>query len=202
MLGGDEGRLRIAYSLLLSLPGTPVLFYGEEIGMGEELSVPGRHAVRTPMQWSDEPGAGFSTAPEGAFPQPLVRGDFGPAAVNVAAQRDDPDSLLNWFERLIRRRRECHELALGTYRAVRTRSKSVFAHRCDWSGSTVMAVHNLADRAARCRLPIDGIDDAVAVDDLLRGGRLDVTRGGVSLDLEPYGYRWFRVVRRGHRTTP
>ncbi|MBA2280604.1 MAG: alpha-amylase family protein [Acidimicrobiia bacterium] len=202
MLDGDQARLRLAYSLLFSLPGTPVLFYGEEIGMGEELSAHGRSAVRTPMQWSDEPGAGFSTAPEGAFPGPLVQGTFGPAAVNVAAQRDDPDSLLNWFERLIRRRRETHELALGTYRAVVTRPKSAFAHRCDWEGSTVIAVHNLGAARVDLRLPVDDLPDAVALDDLLRGGRIDVVRKRAAVDLEPYGYRWFRVVREGQRTTP
>ena len=202
MLGGDEARVRMAYSLLFSLPGTPVLFYGEEIGMGEQLAASGRQAVRTPMQWSDEPGAGFSTAPASSFPNPLVDGPFGPDAVNVAAQRDDPDSLLNWFERLIRRRRETHELALGTYRAVITKPRSVFAHRCDWEGSTVLAVHNLAGKPVRLRLPIDDLPDAVAVDDLLLGGTVDVRRGGVTLELEPYGYRWFRVVRAGRRTTP
>jgi trehalose synthase len=202
MLGGDEDRLRMAYSLLFSLPGTPVLFYGEEIGMGEELTAPGRSAVRVPMQWSDEPGAGFSTAPPQSFPAPLVQGDFGPAAVNVAAQRDDPDSLLNWFERLIRRRRETHELALGTYRAVKTRPKGVFAHRCDWAGSAVLAVHNLGDAPVTFRLPVEDLPDAVGVDDLLRGGRLEVKRGGVAVELERYGYRWFRVVRDGQRTAP
>src|SRR5688500_16257563 len=165
MLDGDMDRIRLAYSLLFSLPGTPVLFYGEEIGMGEELSAPGRSAVRTPMQWSDDPGAGFSLAPPESFPGPLVQGEFGPAAVHVAAQRNDPASLLTWFERLIRRRRETHELALGTYRAVRTRPKAVFAHRCDWAGSTVLAVHNLGKDPVALRLPVENRTDAVGLHD-------------------------------------
>jgi maltose alpha-D-glucosyltransferase/alpha-amylase len=154
------------------------------------------------MQWEDIPGAGFSTADESTFPNPLVRGDHGPSKVNVAAQRDDPDSLLNWFERLIRRRRETHELALGTYRAVHTEPTSVFAHRCDWDGETVIAVHNLAEEVVDLRLPIDDVDDPVAVDDLLRGGRIEVRDATLELRLERYAYRWFRVVRRGVRTSP
>ena len=108
MLDGDQRRIRMVYSLLFSLPGTPVLFYGEEIGMGENLDIEGRMRVRSPMQWSDEPNAGFSTAPApgDALPAGHRRPGSGPSAVNVAAQRRDPESLLNWFERLIRRRRE------------------------------------------------------------------------------------------------
>src|SRR3954471_10784316 len=105
MLDGDPRRVRMVYSLLFSLPGTPVLFYGEEIGMGENLEAEGRMAVRTPMQWSPERGAGFTPDREWIV-RPLVSGRFGPERVNVTAQRRDPHSLLNWFERLIRRRRE------------------------------------------------------------------------------------------------
>ena len=104
MLGGDQRWLRMAYSLLFALPGTPTLFYGEEIGMGENLEVEDRLAVRTPMQWTDGPTAGFSTAPaDGLVPPAAADGrSSAPAVVNVADQRTDPDSLLNWFERRIR----------------------------------------------------------------------------------------------------
>ncbi len=202
MLGGDPRRVRMVYSLLFSLPGTPVLFYGEEIGMGENLDIEGRMSVRTPMQWTSGPAGGFSSAPPSKLAAAPVQGGYSADHVNVTDQRRDPDSLLNWFERLIRRRRETHELALGTYRAVRTRPKAVFAHRCDWDGSTVIAVHNLGAEAVDVRIAVDDVPDAVAVDDLLRGGRLEVKRGGVRLALEGYGYRWFRVVREGQRTTP
>src|SRR6478735_5438822 len=110
MLDGDERALRMAYSLMFSLAGTPVLFYGEEIGMAENLDIEGRYAVRSPMQWSAEPNGGFSTVTDPAqLRRPLTTGRFGPDRVNVADQRRDPHSLLNWLERLIRRRRECPE---------------------------------------------------------------------------------------------
>ena len=151
MLDGDERAIRMVYSLAFSLPGTPVLFYGEEIGMAENLAIEGRYSVRAPMQWS--PDGGFSTSDEPR--RPMVEGAFGPARVNVAAQRRDPDSLLNWFERLIRRRRECPELGFGDDDAAgRPARRPCFAHRCDWEGATIVAVHELAGKPVtrrRCR---------------------------------------------------
>ena len=115
MLDGDGQRLRMAYSLMFSLPGTPVLFYGEEIGMGEQPTIPGRLAVRSPMQWTDDATAGFTRAKPRKLLRPLAEGRFGPLAVNVAAQRRDPDSLLNWMERVTRRRRDTPELGWGEW---------------------------------------------------------------------------------------
>jgi trehalose synthase len=203
MLGGDPQRIRMAYSLLFSLPGTPVLFYGEEIGMGENLDATGRMAVRTPMQWSDEPGAGFSTADPERFPGPVTEGEYGPLAVNVAAQRREPGSLLNWFERLIRRRRETPEFGLGTWSVITTDEPAVLAHRCDWDASTVVAVHNLGAEPCRLAIPLDGIDDVAGAADLLDGtGEQPLDEPTLHLTLEPYGYRWFRIRRAGQRLTP
>ena len=98
---------------MFAMPGAPTLFYGEEIGMGENLAIEGRLAVRTPMQWTSGPAAGFTTAPATAACRPFPDGDFGPEAVNVAVQRTDPDSLLNWFERRIRLRKSAPEVAWG-----------------------------------------------------------------------------------------
>jgi maltose alpha-D-glucosyltransferase/alpha-amylase len=159
MLDGDEAAMRMVYSLAFSLPGTPVLFYGEEIGMAENLDIDGRYSVRAPMQWSAERHGGFSTAPEDAeLRRPLVQGRFGPEHVNVAVQRREPHSLLNWFERLIRRRRECPEIGFGELTVLDVEAPSVLAHRCDWEGSTIVAVHELAGRPAEVRLPVnDGV---------------------------------------------
>ena len=203
MLGGHAQRIRMVYSLLFSLPGTPVLFYGEEIGMGENLAAEGRMAVRTPMQWSDEAGAGFSTAPAKQFPNPMTTGEFGPLAVNVVAQRRDADSLLNWFERLMRRRRETPELGLGTWSVIPNDQTGVLAHRCDWDGSTVVAVHNFAAGPCRVDLPLDGIDDAVGASDLIDGSGEQPLDGPVlHLTLDGYGYQWLRIRREGQRLAP
>ena len=148
MLGGNAELIRLVYSLMFSLPGTPVLFYGEEIGMAENLEIDGRYSVRAPMQWSGEPAGGFTTADEPV--RPLVEtGPFGFPRTNVERQRRDPGSLLNWMERLIRRRRECPELGCGDWALLEQEDRAVFAHRADWDGSTIVAVHNLAGRGER-----------------------------------------------------
>ena len=198
MLDGDERRIRMVYSLAFALPGTPVLFYGEEIGMAENLAIEGRYSVRAPMQWSAEPKAGFTTGSEPC--RPLVEdGPFGFREVNVARQRRDPDSLLNWMERLIRRRRECPELGWGEWALLDAGDPSVFAHRCEWDGSSVVAVHNLAGRDAGARLVLEG--DGVLVD-LFQDEDHDLDAGETTLELPPFAARWFRIRRPGARLPP
>ena len=197
MLEGDGRAIRMAYSLAYSLPGAPVLFYGEEIGMGENLDVEGRLSVRTPMQWSAERNGGFSTVEDPSrLRRPLPDGKFGPEHVNATAQRRDPGSLLNWFERLLRRRRECPELGFGTFAALDVGERSVFAHRCDWRDSTVVAVHELAGEAVTVQLPVS---DGEALVDLFGDFELELP---AKLELEPYAARWFRVRREGVRLPP
>jgi trehalose synthase len=190
MLDGDAARIKMVYSLLFSLPGTPVLFYGEEIGMAEELSVEGRSAVRTPMQWSAGHNGGFSTADPDALPAPLVRGEFGPDAVNVADQLDDRDSLLSWMTLLIRRYRQCPELAWGRCTVLDHDRPAVLAHRADYAGGTVVALHNLAADPADVTLRIDGQGRLA---DLLTRGSTDIENGAARLHLDGYGTRWLRL---------
>jgi maltose alpha-D-glucosyltransferase/alpha-amylase len=192
MLDGDGRALRMVYSLVFSLPGTPILFYGEEIGMAENLAIEGRYAVRAPMQWS--PDGGFSEASE--LRRPMVTGPFGPERVNVHAQRRDPESLLNWFERLIRRRRECPELGFGSMTILDVEPENVFAHRSDLEGATIVAVHELAGRPASVAL---GVQDGESLVDLFGPDELALP---ATLHLEPFDARWFRVRRKGMRLPP
>ena len=201
MLAGDEDRIRLAYSIAFSLPGTPVLFYGEEIGMAENLELEGRMSVRSPMQWSPERHGGFTTADEPFRPLVSTEG-CTPEDVNVAHQRREPDSLLNWFERLIRRRKECPELGFGVCTLLDAGEPSVLAHRSDWDDSTIVAVHNLAGRDVSCAIALDDADGAVLVD-LFGHDELSVGDGGeVALELPRYGARWYRVRRPGQRVAP
>jgi trehalose synthase len=197
MLDGDMDRIRMVYSLLFSLPGTPVLFYGEEIGMGEELSVEGRNAVRTPMQWSDDDNGGFSTADPEKLSAPLTQGEFGPAKVNVASQLRDPRSLLSWMKLLIRRYRQCPELAWGRYEVLSHDAEQVLAHRADQDGGTVIALHNFAAEPADVALRLDDLAPGDRLVDLLTDGSTPVEDGKVTLRLDRYGCRWLRVVKPG-----
>lgn len=165
--------------------------------MGENLAIDGRLAVRSPMQWSAEPNAGFSEAEDPAdLSRPITEGAFGPEHVNAAAQRGDAGSLLNWFERLIRRRRESPEIGFGTLTLLDVGAPSVLAHRCDWKGSTIVAVHELGGHAVQVQLPVD---DGEALVDLFSG---DEHALPVTLALERYAARWFRVRRAGRRLPP
>ncbi|MEV4106566.1 alpha-amylase family protein [Nonomuraea sp. NPDC049695] len=190
MLGGDLRRIKMAYSLLFSLPGTPVIFYGEEIGMGENLDEEGRMAVRIPMQWSAD--GGFTQAePVREIPE----GSFAPDRVNVADQKRDVNSLLRWFQLLIERYRECPELAWGSHTVLETGRPSVLAHRCDADGATVVVTHNLCDTAVDVELTLEGLEGNLLTD-LLMDGTLEVSAdGSVRVPLDPHGCRWFRASR-------
>jgi len=110
MLDGDRRRVELAYSLMFTLPGTPVVRYGDEIGMGDNLNLPERNCARTPMQWSTEPHAGFTKSERPILPV-ISDGPYGYDHVNVAEQRRDANSLLNSIERIIRMRKEVPEVA-------------------------------------------------------------------------------------------
>ncbi|MEV1004407.1 alpha-amylase family protein [Nonomuraea sp. NPDC050202] len=188
MFGGDLRRVKMAYSLLFSLPGTPVIFYGEEIGMGENLEEEGRMAVRIPMQWSQD--GGFSQAEP---VREIPAGSFAPDRVNVADQKRDTSSLLRWFQLLIERYRECPELAWGEYTVLETGHPAVLAHRCDADGATVVVAHNLCDTAQDVELRLDGLERCLLTD-LLVDGTLEVSEQGVvRLPMDPHGCRWLRA---------
>jgi trehalose synthase len=196
MLDGDPDRLRMAWSLLFSLPGTPVVFSGDEIGMGENLKIEDRYAVRVPMQWSAERHGGFTTADTPVRPPP--GGRFGPEHVNVADQRADPGSLLHFMQHLILRRRERPELGWGSVTLLETASPALLAHRSEWNGGAVVAVHNLGEAPASATLELG--EDIVAADDVLAGGTVEVGDGGrLDVELGRHGYRWLRPRRRGER---
>ncbi|MGI5162813.1 alpha-amylase family protein [Spirillospora sp. CA-253888] len=198
MLEGDARRIRMVYGLLFSLPGTPVLFYGEEIGMGEDLAEEGRNAVRTPMQWSPGPGGGFSTADPERFPARPVPGEYGPDRVNVAAQRGDPDSLLSWISLLVERYRETPELAWGELTPLDTAADAVLAQLHTAGDGAVVTLHNFADEEIEVTVRLGDPYARAGLTDLLSDGPAgaDATAspgGEATLRLAPYGCRWLRV---------
>jgi trehalose synthase len=201
MLGGDERRTRMVYSLLFSLPGTPVLFYGEEIGMGENLDIDGRLSVRTPMQWSPAPSAGFSVAKPSRLVRRPPAGPFGPLDVNVTDQLDDENALLSWMRQAIRCRRGAAEFGWGRFRQLTTDNELVLAHACEWNTRTAIAVHNFSDQRQ-----IVHVDEGVTTDTgggdgreatmvHILGDRHAATRtdGKIRIDLDPYGFHWLRL---------
>src|SRR6202000_3242435 len=143
MLQGDRRRLELAYSLMMTLPGTPVIRYGDEIGMGDNLKLPERNCARTPMQWSTEPNAGFTKSDDPC--QPVISdGPYGFEHVNVAEQRRDPNSLMNWMERIIRMRKETPEIGWGDFSFISAQATDILIMRYEWRDNSVIIVHNLS----------------------------------------------------------
>ena len=194
MLGGDRRRLELAYSLMLTLPGTPVIRYGDEIGMGDNLKLPERQCARTPMQWSTEPHAGFSKSDKPILPV-IDSGPFGYQHVNVAQQRRDPNSFLNWTERMIRMRKEVPEIGWGDFAVLRTRDAGILAIRYDWRGNSVILVHNLSNEPCETFLDtgVENSESTRLVNLLSEDHSTAEGSGKHCILLEPYGYRWFRV---------
>ena len=192
MLGGDPRRLKLAYSLMFATPGTPVFWYGEEIGMGDDLSQPERNSVRAPMQWDDDRNAGFSTAPDDRLVRPVIaEGEFDHHRVNVAAQRDRAGSLMDDLQRLVRVRRACPEVGWGACKVLDTDETGVLALRYDWEGGTVVILNNLTDRGVQVTLPGDDIERLRPLFGDAEDRELRDARAPIRLD--PYGFRWLRA---------
>jgi maltose alpha-D-glucosyltransferase/alpha-amylase len=194
MLGGDRRRLELAYSLMCTLPGTPVIRYGDEIGMGDNLALPERNCARTPMQWSNEPHAGFTESNKPCSPV-IDQGPFGFEHVNVAKQRRDPNSMLNWTERIIRMRKEVPEVGWGDFQVIATRDPAVLILRYDWRNNSVLFVHNLDEKPREISfatgVPGDAGNHLV---NLLSEDHSEASeKGRHKVLLEAYGYRWYRV---------
>jgi maltose alpha-D-glucosyltransferase/alpha-amylase len=194
MLNGDRRRLELAYSLMFTLPGTPVVRYGDEIGMGDNLDLPERVAARTPMQWSNEPHAGFTKSDAPVVPV-IESGPYGYEQANVAVQRRDPNSLLNWMERIIRMRKEVPEIGWGDFSIVPTRNPAVLVMRYDWRNNSVLFAHNLNGTPCETSFAV-GLSDGsekLLVNLLSEDHSSARDDGKHHVVLEPYGYRWYRV---------
>ena len=194
MLGGDRRRIELAYSLMFTLPGTPVVRYGDELGMGDNLNLRERTCCRTPMQWSTEPHGGFTKADNAVVPV-INHGPYGFQHVNAADQRRDANSLLNWTERIIRMRKEVPEVGWGEPNILEAGDHSVLAMRYDWRNNSVLFLHNLAGepREVEFSTGLHGSEDDVLINLLSNDHSRVKNKGRHRVLLEPYGYRWYRA---------
>ncbi|WP_116813567.1 alpha-amylase family protein [Steroidobacter cummioxidans] len=204
---GDRRHIELANSLMFALPGSPVLRYGDEIGMGEDLSLKERGAVRTPMQWSGERNGGFSTARKLVNPV-ISKGPFGYQTVNVDAQRRDPGSLLNWMIRMIRVRKECPEIGWGEWSLLRTGARGVLALCYSWRGNRIVVLHNFNRQPQQVKIALEGEGSELLVNLLERDDSRVDKQGHHLISLTAFGYKWFRVggmnyaLRRQPATPP
>jgi maltose alpha-D-glucosyltransferase/alpha-amylase len=196
MLRGDCRRMEMAYSLMFTLPGTPVIRYGDELGMGDDLALAERNCARTPMQWSTEPHGGFT---RGHPILPVIEhGPYGFRKINAADQRRDATSMLNWTERIIRMRKEVPEIGWGDFTVLETGNEGVLALRYDWRNNAVVVIHNLTGEAAEIKL--NSLDERgrQLINLLTQDHSYANGRGVHTIVMEPYGYHWYRAGGLGY----
>ena len=198
LLENDRARIQLLNSLLFTLPGTPIIYYGDEIGMGDNGHLGERHGVRPPMQWSADRNGGFSRVePERLYNPVIADPVYGYQAVNVEAQRQASTSLLAWTRRLVAARKRSKVFGRGTLRFLTPTNTRVLVHLREHAGETVLLVHNLAPSAEAVELDLAEFRGAVPVE-LLGGSRFPaVADRPYVLTMAPHGSYWLRLDRPG-----
>ena len=203
LLENDCRRIQLAYALMCSLPGSPVIYYGDEIGMGDNVHLDGCNGLRTPMQWSGDRNAGFSHADPARLSIPVNAGPvYGYPRVNVETQKRQPFSMFKWMRRLIAVRRQHPVFGRGTIEFLEPRNQTVFVHVRRHGDEQVLVVANLSGRAQSAELSLSFYAGVQPVE-LLDGTRFRrIGAGPYSLTLGPYGVFWLLLSRRAVRPTP
>jgi maltose alpha-D-glucosyltransferase/alpha-amylase len=197
LLDGRRDKIELANALLLSLPGSPFLYYGDEIAMGDNIWLDDRDASRTPMQWSSDATAGFSNAPVDSFYLPVVNStEYSPDRVNVENQVADPHSLLNWTREMLALRKTLGAVQTGTFRGLTTGSPAVlaFVREPESPGNPILCVFNFAESAVS--VSISGVAPAGSSIVDVRGGTAagEISDSGLAdLDLPPMSWHWLQV---------
>lgn len=192
ILGNDRKKLELAHSLLFTLPGTPILRYGQELGMGEDLSMEGRSSVRTVMQWANAKNAGFSSAPtEKLIRNVISGGDFGYEKVNVNDQHRDPDSFLNWVATAIDYRKEFREFGWGKCHIIDSGNPKVLGHYIKSEKGLGMAFHNFSNKEVTIELDLEDKEEVEDIVDIFGNERYETFNPkDKKIRITAYGYRW------------
>ncbi len=194
LLGNDRHQIELMNSLLLSLPGTPVLYYGDEIGMGDNIYIGDRHGVRTPMQWSPDRNAGFSRANPQKLYQPVVLdSEYHYEAVNVEAQSANPNSLLSWTKRLLAMRKRFKAFGRGTFELLHPENRKVLTFVRTYSGEHILVVANLSRFVQTVELDLSAFAGMVPVEIFGRTDFPKIEENSYFLSISPYGFYWFML---------
>jgi maltose alpha-D-glucosyltransferase/alpha-amylase len=192
----DNGRdeVELMHAILFSLPGAPVLYYGDEIGMGDNIFLGDRDGVRTPMQWTGDRNGGFSRSDFAQlYLPPLMDPVYGYQAVNVEAQLRTPTSRLRWLHRFIALRKEHPVFGLGTYEPLRAENPRIFAHIRSYEEDVVLCVHNLARSAQAVELDLSAYQGMIPEEMFGRTRFPAIGELPYLLTLAPRGFFWFRL---------
>jgi maltose alpha-D-glucosyltransferase/alpha-amylase len=194
LLDGDRRKLELAYSLLITLPGTPVLYYGDEIGMGDNVNLPDRDGVRTPMQWDTMTNAGFSATDPGKLFLPVIdQPPYSYRAVNVASQEDDPRSLLAWVRQAIALYKAHPALAYGQMRWLDGLDAGLAGYVRSTEAENLLMLQNLSAEPRELAVPWAALNARSALD-LWTQRAMESGGPDLRLRLDPYGYRWLRLT--------
>ncbi len=198
LLENDRAKIQLLNSLLFSLPGTPIIYYGDEIGMGDNIHLGDRNGVRTPMQWSADRNGGFSRADPAQLYSPAIADPiYGYQAVNVEAQLRLPSSLLQWMRRLIAARRRTRAFGRGSLRFLHPANTRVLACVREHQGEAILVVHNLAGSAEPVELDLREFRGAVPIEMLGEARFPAIADRPYFLSLGPHGFYWLRLHRPG-----
>jgi len=194
LLDNDRRKIELLTALLFTLPGSPILYYGDELGMGDNIYLGDRNGVRTPMQWTGDRNAGFSRADTARLFLPLIVDPvYGYQAINIEAQLRTPTSLLKWMKRIIEVRKKTRVFGRGTLRFLRPANESVVAHVRSYEGETVLAVHNLSSAAQPVELDLRPWAGQTPIEMLGESRFPTIGEQPYVITLGPYGYYWFRL---------
>ena len=196
LMENDRRRLELMNGMLMSLPGSPIVYYGDEIGMGDNIYLGDRNGVRTPMQWNGGLNAGFSAAdPERLYLPTLANALYGHQSVNVEAQQRSENSLLAWMKRLIRIRKSSKAFSRGRIDFLRPRNHRVFAYVREFGGERALVVNNLSRSAQAVELDLSAFEGCIPIE--MFGGNPfpRIGRMPYLLTLAPYHFYWFRLRR-------
>ncbi len=196
LMDNDFEKIRLMNSLLLSMPGSPIIYYGDEIGMGDNIYLGDRNGVRTPMQWSPDRNAGFSHAdPQRLFLPPIMDPVYGFEAVNVEAQARDPSSLLNWMKRLLGVRKSHQAFGRGTLHFLEPGNRKILAYLREYRDETILCVANLARSAQPVELNLGRYKGCVPVEMMGRTAFPPIGELPYLLTLHGHGFYWFRLAK-------
>ncbi|MDY7019974.1 MAG: maltose alpha-D-glucosyltransferase, partial [Cyanobacteriota bacterium] len=194
LLNNDRRQIELLNSLLLSLPGTPVLYYGDEIGMGDNIYIGDRNGVRTPMQWSPDRNAGFSRAnPQKLYQPVVIDSEYHFEAVNVEAQSANPNSLLSWMKRLIAMRKRFQAFGRGTFELLHPENRKVLAFIRTYSGEHLLVVANLSRFVQTVELDLSAFTGMVPVEIFGRTPFPQIEKSPYFFSISPYGFYWFML---------
>jgi maltose alpha-D-glucosyltransferase / alpha-amylase len=194
LLDNDRRKIELLNSLVFTLPGSPIIYYGDEIGMGDNVHLGDRNGVRTPMQWTADRNGGFSKVdPAKLYLPPIADSVYGFHVTNVESQRLSPHSLLHWMKQMIARRKQQPAFGRGSLSFLRPQNEKVLAYVREYQGNQLLLVHNLAGSAQAVELDLAAFEGKVPLE-LLGGSRFPIIgRRPYVLSLAPYGYYWFNL---------